>query len=523
MSELLKDKSYNDQGPDWSILSNLARMPSPNYGRFTPENTSRYIEDRFLQNLDMLEREVKDESLIELYKNISDEYPILRTVALRNEDICDNAYFSSASIEPGDTSYMPIVACNLSHSETYAFGVGENIEESLSPMDDRLGTAYFIKRLAFAVGADWKKCAKNIRLNADATLLHEFGHAHDFLENYLRPEYEKINGNSRGAEALYHACETSRENRAEFERRGPNPEGQWLGRNSKEWHRHERRLQAMGIDNYDEYKYAIHQYYRDMPDESYADQFAYCYIVEHYDKYFTVDKDERSERIFVDETREIKLDPDFVHILNLKQGLGVEIDRLDKNRKSVSHIKGFLAFNMYVGKSVYLYENGDPRNPGGKWRIARGISEITLKSVRDNDAGKINRYVFFKDENGVEYHISRTEDEPQLIDASPAEMAAELDLKAGDRVQLIKHLPEKDAREMTKKAVHNNWYPNWTIDGVVENIDRASKDANAIISFQENGIGDQLNLAYPPKRKWKTYYMGNYEILPLPKQPQEEN
>ena len=83
MSELLKDESLGcSQGPDWSILSDLARTPKPNYGQFTPENTKYYIEDRFSENLNMLEREVGNEAFIELYKNVAKEYPILRTVAL---------------------------------------------------------------------------------------------------------------------------------------------------------------------------------------------------------------------------------------------------------------------------------------------------------------------------------------------------------------------------------------------------------------------------------------------------------
>lgn len=510
IGEQLQQHNETQQNQDWSILSNLAKTPKQSYGWFTPDNTKNYIKDRLSDNLDVLEQDVGDSAFLELYEDIVDKYPILRTVILEDEDINDNAYFSLTSMQ-SDGTYAPLVACNMSHPETYAFDANENLE-TLSPMNDRLGTAYFIKRLAFAIGADWKKCAKNVRLNADATILHELGHAHDFLENYLRPEYEKINGDSRGAEALYYAVEAERANRTEFKKHGPNPDGQWLGRSSKEWRKHERRLKAMGIDNYDEYKYAVHQYYRDMPDEAYADQFAYNYIMEHYDKYFTTDKDEHSERIFVDETKEIELDPDFVHILGLKQGLGVEIDRLDESRKSVKHIKGFLAFNMYVGKSVYLYENGDPKNPGEKWRIARGISEMTLKPIRDEETGNIQHYVFFKDEDGIEYHISRTKDSPEIVDCSPNEMADELGIEVGDKVQLIEHL-ENDARTLDSNKRKN--LLNQIIEGVVLRIDGDRANDNVVINYQIGNTATGLN--YPPKRKWKTWYVGNYEILPLPK------
>ena len=513
MSERLTNNEESYDSQKWSILSDLAKVPEQSkqrYGCYSPENAKNYIKDRFADNLIMLEQDVQDESYIELYKDIMEEYPILRTVILEDEDIDDNAYFYRASIQP-DGTYAPKVACNLSHCETYAFDANENLEV-ISPMDSRLGTAYFIKRLAFAVGADWKKCAKNVRLNADATLLHELGHAYDFIENYLRPEYEKLNGDSRGAEALFRAVEAKDANRDEFRRRGPNPYGNWLVRNSSQWRKNERRLKAMGIDNFDEYKYAVHQYYRDMPDESYADQFAYNYIMKHYDKYFTTDKNERSSRIFVDENREIELDPDFVHILGLKQGLGVEINKLDENRRSEKHIKGFLALNMYVGKNVYLYENGDPKNPGEKWRICKGISEITLKPFRNEETGNIQHFVFFKDEEGAEYHISRTNEEAEIVDCSPYEMADELGLEVGDTVQLIEHLGDDartiDSSNMDKPVDH-------IIEGKLLKIDGYDTDENIIISCQIGNKTTKLN--YPARRKWKTWYVGNYEILPTPK------
>ena len=511
---LLENKESEDkeQGQNWSILSNLAKSPRQSYIYLTNEKTKHYIEDRLSDNIDIFEQEVKDSAFLELYENIVTEYPILRTVVLKNEDLNSNAYFSSMS-KLSDGTYVPAIVCNMSHPETYAFDANENLE-TLSPVNDRLGTAYFIKRLAFAIGADWKKCAKNVRLNADATLLHELGHAHDFLENYLRPEYEKISGHSRGTEALYYAVKAKTANRTEFQKHGPNPDGQWLRRSSKEWKNYERRLKAMGIDNYDEYRYAVHQYYRDMPDEAYADQFAYNYIIKHYDDYFTIDENEHSGRIFVDKTKEIELDPDFAHILGLKQGLGVEIDRLDEDGKSTKHIKGFLASNMYVGKNVYLYENGDPKNPGEKWRIAEGVSEISLKPIIDENNGDIKHYVFFKDLEGTKYHISRTKEEAMFVDASPTEVVDDLGLKVGEKVQLIKHLTKTDARTMTRQALKAE-YPNWLIDGVVKCVG-TDEHPNLVIGFRENGYGDPLNLALPPKRKWKTYYMGNYEILPLP-------
>ena len=503
----------SSESPDWSIVANLANKSNDesdkSFGYYTPENTREYIKDRFSENLEMLEQ-LGDTHTVELYKSLMDEYPRLRIVKLYDENIDDNAYFGHAHYHSKNDSYIPRIGFNFSHKETYTIEKTRELERQFPSGDNRLGRKYSTKRLAFVVGADWKKCIKNRNLIADEILLHEFGHAHDFIENFLKPQYESISGDSRGAEALYKASKIDRANRTEYELQSPDGSFQYLHRHSKEWRKSERRLKAMGIENYDEYLYARNQYYRDQPDEAYADRFAYEYIMRHYDDYFTSDP-RQYKKVYVNSEREMKLDRDFVHILGLQQGLGVEIDRLDDERNSVKHTSGFLAFNMYVGKSVYLYENGDPKNPGEKWRICKGISEMTLKPVRDAETGKMNHYVFFKDEDGVEYHISRTKEEPDRVVCSPNEMAEELGLKVGDKVQLIEHLSD-DARVMDFDKLGK--VKTQLIEGEVLRIDGDRRGENVVINYQIGNTATGLN--YPPVRKWKRWYVGDYEILPLP-------
>ena len=507
--------SDESSSPDWSIVANMARKDassetSKNFGWYNTKNTRDYIKDRFSENLEMLEG-IGDAHTIQLYESLMEEYPQVRIVKLCDRaENDDNASFGHANYSDETGNYLPEISFRFSHRGDYAVDKTRELERQLPSNDDRLGRKYSTKRLAFTIGADWKKCIKNKKLIADKILLHEFGHAYDFIENFLRPQYESISGDSRGAEALYRASKIDGVNRREYELQSPDGSFEFLRRHSEEWRKSERRLKAMGIENYDEYLYARHQYYRDQPDEAYADKFAYDYIMRHYDDYFTSDP-RQYEKVYVNDQREIKLDKDFVHILGLQQGLGVEIDRLDDERKSVKHASGFLAFNMYVGKSVYLYENGDPKNPGEKWRICRGISEMTLKPVKDEDAGKINHYVFFKDENGVEYHISRTKEEPESVLCSPNEMAEELGLQVGDKVQLIEHL-ESDARTIDfDKLERTN---TRMIEGEVLRIDGDRKGENVVINYQIGNTATGLN--YPPIRKWKRWYVGNYEILPLP-------
>lgn len=505
-------------GPDWSILSDLAQeepgtnQKTPeNFGGFDSENTKDYIKDRYSENVRMLE-DIGDKHMLQLYSNLMDEYPQLRIVKLFDKDIVANADFWNYYPQPQDGSYFPGIRFNFSHPETYMFRSYEDFREKIPSGDDRLGRRYSIKRLAFSLGVDWKECARNKQLVADEVFLHEFGHAYDFIENYLRPQFDAIEGNNKGAQALFRATRIKRENRSEYERQSPDGCFDYLRRSSPEWRKSERRLRAMGIEDYDEYLYARQQYYRDQPDEAYADKFAYDYITNHYDDYFTSEWDYGDKRAYVNiNKKEIELDRDSVHLLGLKQGLGVEIDRLDAEKKSIKHISGFLALNMYVGKSLYLYENGDPKNPGEKWRICKGISEMTLKPVRNEETGKINHYVFFKDEDGVEYHISRTKEEPESILCSPDEMAKELGLKVGDKVQLIKHL-SGDARALDFDELRN--INTQMVEGKVLRIDGDHKGENVVINYQIGNTATGLN--YPPVRKWKRWYVGDYEILPLP-------
>ena len=509
MSEqLLNNTGEAVRGQDWSALSDLAeKSEAPE--KHTPEHIKQYIKDRYSENIAMLESGTIDDHFLELYKNIMSEYPTLRMVHLSDEDICRNAHFHSVQSD-GNASVFPEVAVNLSHSETYAFAEDAKIE-NISTLDVRIGRAYSIKRLAFAIGADWKACAKNIKLNADVVMLHEFGHAHDFIENYLRPEYDNTEGGHRGEEVLYRAAAAETTNRRGYKKKGPNPDGEWISRS--EWRAHERRLQSMGINNYDEYVYAVHQYYRDMPDEAYADKFAYNYILKHWDEYFTNDKNEHDDRIFVDRTREIELDPDFVHILGLKQGLGVEVDRLDKDRKTIKHASGFLAMNMYEGKSMYLYEKGDPKNPGEKWRICQGITDMRLKPIENHETGQLEHYVFFKDANGVEYHISRSGQEPESVEGTPAEMAKQLGLKIGSKVQIIEHLVE-DARDANEQQ--SNMIFDRTLDGTVNYIGGNNPDETLGIICRDGNGKFICSIEGQVSRKWNTYYLGQHEIVPLP-------
>lgn len=499
LNSVKKDQEENENDNE-----NENKDDNENKGvELTPENTRDYLIDRYSENLDMLEQ-LGDTHIAELYQSLMEKHPNLRIVKLCDEDIDDNAFFSSNYNIDG--MYIPTIGFNFSHKETYTIEKARELERQPS-RDDRLGRKYATKRLAFKVGADWKKCVKNKNLIVDEVFLHEFGHAYDFINNYLGPAYEY---DTDFISALCGAINVSWAEREEYMLQSPDgvfEEG--LGRHSPEWRASERRLQAMGIENYEEYLYARQQYYRDQPDEAYADRFAHNFIMQHYDDYFTHNPVEY-DKVYVNREGEMKLDRDFVHILRLHQGSGVEIDKLDDEMNSVEHTTGFLATNMYVGRGIKMYEKGNPKNCGEKWRICSGVSDISMRSIRDEKTGEIISHVFFKDTEGDEYHINSTGEDPEVVAGSPEEMMGELGLNFGDKIQLIEHLPnDPDYGDIIEMAKIDS-----RLERLREGIITKSDDGIAIECLDKDG--KPFFLDCQPVREWKRWYIDNYELLPLP-------
>ena len=73
----------------------------------------------------------------------------------------------------------------------------------------------------------------------------------------MRLEYENTNGENKGPEALYNARKRDRANRQEYTMRSPDDGLDYLPRSSDKWRQAERRLHAMGINNYEEYIFEI--------------------------------------------------------------------------------------------------------------------------------------------------------------------------------------------------------------------------------------------------------------------------
>lgn len=511
---------------EWDTLAQTSERPRASDEEqlrhiFTPENVKNYEKDRYDQNLEMLE-DIGNTHLTELYRNLMDEYPELRKVVLINQEYWDkpnesgqkvpfdNACFNMAhNLNPGartdEKDYVPAVLFNFSHPENYVKRWGGLLPQSESD-GCSYGALYYIKRFAFETGTDWRECAKNSRFGIDTVLLHEFGHAHD----YLRREMDLANKNSSAgisAEVISRIAGEKMAEEAEEESRSPFGGLAEDAQGDDAWGAIRNRLKIMGINNKEECHYAYQQSYRDRPAEKYADDFAYGYMTKnHFEDYFTDRRVLGDERILLKQDSETKLDLDYVHILGLRAGLGVEIGKVE-NGKVKERKAGFLAQNIYDGKSLYLYENGDPKNPGQKTRIS-GVNNLTLRTHRDPETGRIRRKVVFSNQNGEEYNINRSKDEPPEIRRTIDDLMNDYSLEIGDQVQFLAH------RRKDKSRLQSYNHINQVMDMKIVARHSAGTGWDALILENEDGREVELPAAGLTS-KWKTYNFAHYEILPL--------
>ena len=91
-------------------------------------------------------------------------------------------------------------------------------------------------------------------------------------------------------------------------------------------------------------------------------------------------------------------------------------------------------------------------------------------------------------------------------------MVEDLGLKSGDKIQLIKHLPLDDARDLLLEDVEDEELHRLLYG-------RIEKSNNSIAISTDNSNADDFrySLDSPITRKWKTYFIDDYEVIPLPK------
>ena len=407
-----------------------------------PENMRDFGEDKAEENLRMLE-EIGNSQVIDLYRKMLEDHPQLCVVKLVNENK-KNAFFQQTTRDVTTGQITPVIGFNFSHPEVYGLNLIDTLSSKEDDLDIRTSLRYTMKMLAVRTGADWRKCARNKKMTTSLAFLHEMGHAKDFIDNYLVPEYSAREGMSPGermASSVSMASnkleETKAEENAEYTAKSDEPFGR---------------------------RYRL---YRDMPYEKRADDFATDYITEHYDDFFIVEgrpsnlkaaagakAKEAMEKYAYGENRvrvqfgqEIPMDEDFAYLMGMSRGNQIKVEpvyvaekepsrydlkegdygiygydaakRYDENMKYIAakHAprlherekisgEGEAITTLMEGAPLYLREDPDKEAV----RICDCTVGVRYIPSRDPENGEITNRVLFNDEGGRTFTVESLSD-----------------------------------------------------------------------------------------------------------------
>jgi len=384
----------------------------------TSENTKEYWRDRMPENLNLLSRKCPE--LVEVYKQIVAKDPQLRIVKLIDEDVVWNAYFSNCSVKDGQL--IPGIAFNFNSQETY-------IDPTLEPS---------LRQIAIQLGAKYEDIKDNNKLVTTFVLLHEFGHARDFIDNYLKPRENK--GNKPIAEVLKIAVKETSKRRLKDLMTLPIPQHIKLSK-EEDRKKYRRRLETFGIkpDKYGNISREMVEIvssiaYREMSSESIADSFAVDYITKHRHEYFLSlgEQDDHSGRIKTG--GEIMMEDKDIILSGIRDGKSITVRKVSQDGYSRIPIgyteTGFLDGQFSLGESIRLLQDiDDPEH-----MQTSPIKSISRRMLTDG------RTLFIaKTFSGATYEIIRNSGlKPKQIQKTVEDMNEAFDINKGSEVIIMK-------------------------------------------------------------------------------------
>lgn len=383
----------------------------------TFENTREYWRDHLQENLSLLDREAPD--LRNVYTNLVSEYPQLRAVALMNENIKSNAHFSKFAVKDGQL--RPGIAFNFSNQETY---IDPNSE-------------FVLRQVAIQLGAKYEDIKENKKLVTTFVLLHEFGHARDFIDNYLKPSENK--GKKPIVEVLKNAATESNKHRLRDLMTMPVPKHIDLG--EEDVKKYKKRLETFGIKpdasgdiSPEKIRIVSSIAYREMPSEFIADSFAVDYIIKHRHEYFLSigEQDDHSGRIKTG--GEIMMENQDIILSDIRDGRCITIKKIAQDGDSgipIGHTKtGFLDGQLALGESLRLIQDIDDT----RFTQTTPIKWMSRRMLTDG------RTLFIaKTLSGATYEIIRNKEvKPKPIQKSVEEMNEALGINKGSEVIIMK-------------------------------------------------------------------------------------
>lgn len=308
---------------------------------------SDYFSDRRSENIDSLECRPK---LRKMY-----EYAVLRhnhinhVALVDDEELKNNAYFTTSEhrLNGKDDKLISSVHFNVMHN----FDNRERQEPEVLNL---------IKKVALQLGADWRDIYKNRDAFDSFVLMHEFGHAADFISTHYIPMAES---NDSVPELLKKAFEKS------WGTRKKESESLIKSKLSIDEMR-DKKFLPLNEDPNDEdpikrkairsdVRKRIDSYnksqYRQMADEKKADFFAAEMIRQNYDLFFRPQGVEDNGRNLIEVGKSVNLDlEDWREVIGLHQGDMISATRVMFNEK------GHVVPKLYDGKPMIVEGTYDP-------------------------------------------------------------------------------------------------------------------------------------------------------------------
>jgi len=414
---------------DVGNLTNNADLFSGKHmeGLINYENTKEYWKDHLQENITLLQKESED--LLSVYKNIVIKDKQLRGIKITNNDNVSNASFCFGSLEDGQLK--PIIAFNFSNQEKYT---DLNLEFSL-------------RQIAIQLGSKYEDIKDNEKLVKTFIFLHEFGHARDFIDNYLKTSEKK--DNKTIVEVLRSAGIEYRKRRIRDLMTLPLPQHIKFN-NDEDRRKYRKRLETYGIKPDENGHISLEKVdivqsnaYRGMSSESIADSFAVNYIMNNRDDFFLRlgEPDDHSGRIKTGS--EIMMEDKDIILSGIRDGKSITLKKVSQDGHSEAKtgysITGFLDGQLSLGESIKLVKDIDD---------LEHMQTSPIKSINRRMLPDGSTLFIAKTSSGATYEvIMNSAVKPKPIKKKVEEMNQALGIKRGSEVIIMKRniLNEKDS------------------------------------------------------------------------------
>ncbi len=452
-----------------------------------------YCIDRAISNFAIIKE--KDPKLAGYYSELMRSNPELRMVDIQKNTSNDGrASFNTlyfARDRNSEYQYRPAVIFNLDNPRTY-LPESNNVRKQ--------GMEFLLRQVAVKVGAKEEDVLRNLGLCKTFVFMHEFGHAHHYLNNYLLPEQKKggpITAALKSAETRYQKDSLVDLMKMPIPRAINNEDVVDLFKTFR------KRLEAMDIYSPQELDIRLHRDYREQKTEKHADDFAEQFIMSHYDDFFlrpgatgnVPGKIKTGERILMKD--------DFASLLGINPGSNISLEVIAGNCSPQTAMR--YRQQLYVRRRLGINQpivlgDGDPHNtPSFATPVVRSV-------CRQRDASGRNKILLYCDD-GTVLRMRKNNIEPPVFQSSADIMTRNLRIDKGSEVQLlIKQTPESGSGLSSDGSM---------VTGILQNSIRIGDN---VTLRNSRGITTTSPIA-SIRRRWKTYLLtttrgSTYEVIP---------